>query len=138
MTYYGLKAHFPVTWLVDGPFLLETNLLYTSVVPDYYNDMATESPSGFLLLFDILGLFPILEPGNNSMIYLGAGPLVSASKIQAKMVGRDWDLEEWKFGLSCSLGLALRLNPIAFRLEGKYYLEKASLFGGLASIQIVF
>jgi hypothetical protein len=132
---YGLKITGPDV-VFEGP-VLDINLALHYGAPDYYDSLSSIKPAGFLLLTDTLILLPLLQ-GHNGMMFLGFGPLVTYSSFRIVRNNRLEELTRFGVGGSLSIGSAFRYENIAFRLEGKYYLETKSHQSIQASIQTGF
>ena len=132
---YGLKVTGPDVFF-DGP-VMDINIVLHYGAPGYYGQFSSTKPSGFVLWSDALLLIPFSQK-QNSMIYLGAGPLLVLSNFKVTNSNRPMDLTALNLGLSFSLGGGVRFGNVTVRLEGKYFLEKKSYQGILTSLQTEF
>jgi hypothetical protein len=132
---YGLKISGPDI-LIDGP-VMDFNLVMHYGAPSYYDKLSVSKPSGFVIMTDALFVLPIYQ-GTNSMLYLGVGPMLVFSDFKVVNSSRAMDLSQLSVGLSGAAGFAVRFDKVAFRLEGKYFLEKQTSKAVQASIQTEF
>ncbi len=135
LTVYGLKISGPDV-VLDGP-IMDLNILLHYGAPAYYGQYSTAPPTGFLLLIDPVVLLPFMNR-QNGMVYLGAGPVLSISSFKTVDVNGPVDRSAMHIGASFSLGAGFRIEKVAVRFEGKYYLERQSYKGMQLSIQSQF
>jgi hypothetical protein len=102
--------------------------------PSYYQALSSTSPSGFLLITDGLFLVPFLQ-NQDSMAYLGFGPMVLLSDFKVTNDHRQMDLSTLNIGAAFSLGAGVRIEHAALRIEGKYYIEKQSYYALQLALQ---
>ena len=75
---------------------------------------------------------------DDSMVYIGFGPIAVLSQITVNNSGRSMDLTNLNLGVALSLGGGIRFGTAAFRLEAKYLIEKESYKAFQASAQSSF
>lgn len=132
---YGLKVTGPDV-VLDGP-IMDLNVQLHYGAPSYYDRLSETKPTGFILWVDPLLLLPFVN-GQNSMVYLGAGPVLVLSNFKVYNTNRMMDLTALNVGASFSVGAGFRIEKVAVRAEAKYYLEKTSYKGILLSVQSQF
>jgi hypothetical protein len=119
---YGLKVTGP-DLLLGGGMVMDINVALHYGAPSYYEQLSAVKPTGFVLFLDADLIVPIVH-NDNSMIYLGLGPLLVLSKYSVLNADRMMDLSSANLGASFEFGGALRFSKVAVRLEAKYYIEK--------------
>jgi hypothetical protein len=135
LTIYGLKITGPDT-IIEGP-ITDFNVALHYGAPDYYDRLSKTKPSGFVVFADLDLLIPFTQK-QNQMAYFGLGPLLVLSSFKVTSGGAAMDLTTLNLGLSLVLGGAVRFDQVAFRLEGKYFIEKQSYRALQASVQTEF
>lgn len=118
---YGLKLTGPDVFL-DGP-LMDVNVLFHYGAPDYYRQLSSTNPSGFMIFADANLLLPLLMR-QNSLIGVGAGPLIVISDLQAGQGAQNYSMWQVNLGATVELTGGLRLGDWCVRLDGKYMFEK--------------
>jgi hypothetical protein len=138
MLFYGLKFTMPMKYLL-GPFVLDSELLYHSGAPSYYNSSISSAVSGKVLIFDLEAMFSLYESRNRGFwAYVGAGPAFVYSSFVVTLNNSQQDLSEADFGGVITGGVAVRMSKLAFKFEPKYFVFKSSYFGFLGSLQYEF
>lgn len=132
---YGLKLS--GTNIVFNNFLTDLSVMLHWGAPSYYDDFSTEA-SGFFALVDLT--FPFILSRNESRyVYGGIGPMLNMSFFNFKVLGDKESSQKVRLGGVGTLGLAYKMGESwAFKMEGKYYFERASYWGVLAGIQKSF
>jgi hypothetical protein len=129
---YGFRATGPDVLMESA--VIDWSVLLHYGAPSYYDRLSSTKPSGFVLWTDALFLLPMFAK-NDSMFYLGVGPLLMFSNFKVTNGGSPRDLTELNLGLSTALGWALRIDKLALRVEGKYFIEKRTYPGIELSLQ---
>lgn len=133
---YGMKVTGPDV-VLDGP-IMDLNIALHYGAPTYYDRYSVTKPTGFVLWVDPLVLLPFIN-AQNHMVYLGAGPLLVLSSFKyTEAAGGLVDATSLKLGLSFELGFGFRIEKVAARIEGVYYLEHQSYKGVRLSVQSQF
>jgi hypothetical protein len=118
---YGLKITGPDI-LFQGP-ILDMNLMFHYGAPKGYSEISLTKPSGFLILGDVLLLIPVLQR-ESFLATLGLGPLLTYRSFRTVNANGFENFSGAGVGLSLAAGAGFRRGDYAFRLEGKYLLEK--------------
>jgi hypothetical protein len=118
---YGIKLTGPDV-LIDGP-LMDVNLLFHYGAPDYYRQLSATNPSGFLIFADANLLLPIVLR-QDSLVGIGAGPLLVVSNIQAAQGAQNYSMWQMNLGATVELTGGLRFGSWCVRVDGKYMFEK--------------
>lgn len=132
LLFYGLKVTGPETFLTP---VTDFNLMLHYGAPSYYAPLSSTKPAGFVLWADLLVILPLFSR-DDFMIFGGAGPLAVLSNMKVTNTRRPMDLTQFNVGGSFAAGLAFRTDRVAFRLEGKYYLEAQSYQSVMGSVQL--
>lgn len=132
---YGVKLTGPDVLL--GGALMDVNVMLHYGAPDYYQALSSTSPRGFILWTDANLLLPI-RMRDNSLIGLGAGPLVVMSNIQASQGGQSYSMWQVNLGLNLELTAGFRFGDFSVRLDGRYMFEKKTYRQAVLSVGTVF
>lgn len=140
LSFFGLKYTGPMRFL-SGPFVLDTNLLYHSGYPSYYN-MTTppsQGKSGKILMYDLQVLYSLVEGSQRTVwAYVGGGLAMSYSSFVVEINGSKQDLSDVLFGGVIGGGIAFQTGKFAFKFEPKYYAMKSNYFALVGSVQYEF
>ncbi len=129
---YGLKLTGPKT-LIDLPTDLTMTLHYGA--PTYYNSFSSVKPTGFVLITDLLLLFPFLER-KQTAFHFGLGPLIDYSSFQFGTPSGIANSSDLSIGLSAALGFGVKLGlNWAARGEYKMMWERSSYSAYQLAIQ---
>ncbi len=137
---YGLKYTMPLKFLA-GPFLLDTNLMYHSGIPSYYNRQTPPSQGlqGRLLMGDVQALYLLSESSRRAFgIYMGAGLSVSYSDFLVEVNGSKQTLADIMVGGVITGGISYQFNSFVIKLEPKYYAMKSNYMSVNGAIQYEF
>jgi hypothetical protein len=140
LTFYGVKFTMPMRYL-SGPFVLDTNLLYHSGYPSYYNMSTPPSQgiSGKILTYDALVMYSLAEgPRRNFWAYAGGGLALSYNSFVVEVSGSKKDLSDVLFGGVIGGGIAFQTGKIAYKIEPKYYVMKSNYLAIIGSVQYEF
>jgi hypothetical protein len=140
-SFFGFKFSGP-DLLIEGPFTMDINLLFSFGAPSYYADATGNSADGFIMLSDVMLQYN-WGMGPNAMWYFGFGPLLRYSKFNLALGSgaskKAYLAQDMNFGADFNLGLAFRLaRRWALRVEGRYYWEKNMYPGFAGAIQYSF
>lgn len=136
LTVFGLKYTTPFS-VLDGPFLLDAQVFGSPSAPKYYDQFSTSAPKGFVLIGAIQILYPLSEfSARRGLFYVGAGPSFSYTNALLEYSGSKLDLTELRAGVVFSAGLAFDMGGPIFKLEPKFFVEKASYSSLEAAIQL--
>ena len=129
---YGLKLTGPHT-LIALP--TDFNLVIHYGAPAYYSQFSTSKPTGFVMIADLLLLFPFMDKKFSSL-YLGLGPLIDYSSFQFGTTAGIVSSSELTLGFSAEIGYGVKLgNNWALRSEYKLMWERANYSSYGAAIQ---
>lgn len=141
LSFFGIKFTMPMKYL-SGPFVLDTNLLYHSGYPSYYNmttPVVSKGHSGKILMSDIQVLYSLSESAQKDFwVYMGGGLAVGYSSFVVEINSSKKDLSDVTVGGVITGGIAYRMNKIAFKIEPKYYAMKSNYFALVGSVQYEF
>ena len=140
LSFFGLKYTMPMRYL-SGPFVLDTNLLYHSGYPSYYNMTSPPSrgESGKILIYDLQVMYSLAEgPRRTFWAYIGGGIALNYSSFVVEVNGSKQDLSDVLFGGVISGGIAYQAGKIAIKLEPKYYAMKSNYLAIIGSVQYEF
>ncbi|MES2769552.1 MAG: SH3 domain-containing protein [Bdellovibrionota bacterium] len=141
LSFFGVKFTMPMKYLA-GPFVLDTNLLYHSGYPKYYNmttPVVSNGISGKILMYDLQVLYSLSESTQkNFWAYVGGGIAMSYSSFMVEINGSKKDLSDVLFGGVITGGIAYRMNKVAIKLEPKYYAMKSNYLAFIGSVQYEF
>lgn len=140
LAFIGVKFTAPMRYL-SGPFVFDSNLIYHSGYPSYYNmtSPVSQGISGRILLFDTQVLYSLAEAFKRKLwIYMGGGLALNYSSFEVEVVGSKQNLSDITFGGVLTGGVGYQLGRIAVKLEPKYYALKSNYFTILTSIQYEF
>ncbi len=132
---YGIKVTGPDVF-IDGP-LMDVNLLFHYGAPTYYRGLSSTNPTGFLVFADANLLLPIFIR-QNTLIGLGAGPLLVASSLQAALGAQNYSMLQFNFGATVELTGGFRFGDVSVRLDAKYMFEKKTYRHFQVAIGTVF
>lgn len=118
---YGLKIVGPDV-LLTGP-VMDVNIMMHYGAPDYYNELSSVKPSGFLLWTDANLLFPI-RMREDHMIAVGAGPMLVLSNMQASQGAQNYSMFGLNIGATLEVLAGARLGDFTLFVDGKYIFEK--------------
>lgn len=141
MLMYGLRMTGPGT-LFNGP-PLDFNLWFSLDQPAYLSKFSNSSPTGFLLFGDVMAMLPMVDV-NNWIVSYGLGLMYTFTKYRVPVrsaatgVTRDVDSLEFRIGASTGIGVGRRFGKYLARFDAKYYIEKTSYLGLLASFQMEY
>lgn len=133
MPFYGLKISGNDT-LVDGELFVETNILFHSGAPSYYEAKTGKGSDGFIVLANVL--FETTLPQSKShYLYFGFGPLFKFSHLSLDLLvnGRTkvYAADDMVLGAAFNAGIAFKMGAaFSCRLSADYYWEKLQ-YGGL-------
>lgn len=120
---YGAKFTFPF----DATFLIDFNAIGTFSSPQFYRELSTIEPKGYLFLFSSIFNYPLFDfSARKGLFYIGGGPVIAMSSYVVEVRGSKLDLTEVRMGGVFDLGIAFDLGGALFKLEPKFYVEKAS------------
>lgn len=126
MVTYGAKVTLPISFL-DGPFFFDINLVGSTSAPKFYRDMSTIPPKGWMFLGATVINYPLFDFSNRrGLFYIGGGPVLAYSTFLVEVNSAKVDTTEMRLGAVFNVGMAFDLGGAAFRLEPKFYIEKAS------------
>ena len=126
---YGGKWTFPFHGF-DGTFFMDVNLVGSFSAPKYYQTISQSGASGYMCLLGSVLNFQLFDfAERRGMFYLGGGPLLTFSSFLVEVNGSKLQLDELRAGGLFQLGLAFDLGGSVFKLEPKFYVEKASYNG---------
>ncbi len=132
---YGLKITGPDV-VFEGPIMDLTIALHYGA-PNYYGKLSSTKPSGFAIWVDPLLLLPFVN-AQDHMFYIGAGPTFVLTSFKVTNTDRMMDLTSINIGAAFSAGAGFRIEKVAVRFEGRYYLERQSYKGLQLSVQSQF
>lgn len=118
---YGLKLTGPDV-LLTGP-LMGVDIVFHYGAPSYYDSLSQVKPSGFIMWTDANLLLPIMAR-QDTLIGIGAGPILVISNIQASQGGKDYGMWAINIGADIELSAGVRFDDFCVRLDGKYIFEK--------------
>ncbi len=129
---YGIKLTGPRT-LIALP--TDFNFIIHYGAPAYYSQFSSSKPAGFIMIADLMLLFPIADKKNSSF-YLGLGPLLDYSSFQFGTTAGVVSSIDLSLGLSAEIGFGIKLGTNwALRSEYKLMWERANYTSYGASIQ---
>ncbi len=132
---YGLKLTGPDV-LITGP-LMDVNILLHYGAPEYYKGLSQITPSGFILWTDANLLLPIMVR-QDTLIGIGAGPILVISNIQASQGTTDYGMWAFNLGANVELTAGIRFDDFCIRLDGKYIFEKKTYRQVQLSVGTIF
>lgn len=136
---FGLKLTLPFPWL-QGPFWIDTNVLFYPGAPNYYNSVSTIKPSGYLILADPSLMYHFFNFwGRDGWVYFGAGALLTYSSFLIEFNNSKQELVEARVGGTLTFGASFKLsNSFVLKGEGKYFLDKSNYYGFVGALQFAF
>ncbi len=132
---YGLKLTGPDV-LLTGP-LMDVNIVLHYGAPAYYKGLSQITPTGFILWTDANLLLPIMVR-QDTLIGIGAGPILVISNIQASQGTTDYGMWAFNLGANVELTAGMRFDDFCIRLDGKYIFEKKTYRQVQLSVGTVF
>lgn len=142
MVMYGLRMTGPGT-LFDGP-PLDFNFWFSVQKPQYYKVLTgNQDVSGFLLFGDVQAMFPVIDV-DNTIINFGMGLMYVFTHynvpVRSNATGKtaNFDSQEFRMGFDVAAGAGHRFGRYLLRGDMKYYIEKTSYVGYLASFQMEY
>ncbi len=130
---YGGKFTFPF----DASFFVDVNLAGTLGSPQFYKQLSSIEPKGYIFLLSGVLNYPIFDFENRrGVVYMGGGPLVVMSSYVIEVSNSKLDLTEVRMGGVFNLGIAFDLGKALFKLEPKFYIEKSSYNSYDISVQM--
>ncbi len=132
---YGLKLTGPDV-LLTGP-LMDVNILLHYGAPEYYKGLSQIAPTGFILWTDANLLLPIIVR-QDTLIGIGAGPILVISNIQASQGTTDYGMWAFNIGVDVELTAGIRFDDFCIRLDGKYIFEKKTYRQVQLSVGTIF
>ncbi len=127
LLFYGFQFAGPNT-LFSGDVPIESNILFHSGAPNYYNTAPGHGGTGWIIITDFL--FQTTNPaGTNFNYFYGFGPVLKYSHFDLSLMSGgksgNYAADDVGLGAVFNLGMGFRIfNNGAVRLEGKYYWEK--------------
>lgn len=120
---YGGKLSFPF----DNSFVMDFNAVMSLSAPKFYRDLSSIAPKGYMAIFSAVLNYPLFDfADRRGVLYMGGGPGVMMTSYMIEVSGSKLDISEIRMGGVFNLGLAFDLGGAVFKLEPKYYIEKAS------------
>ncbi|MDZ4661758.1 MAG: SH3 domain-containing protein [Pseudomonadota bacterium] len=119
------------------PTLMDIGISFALSPPSYYADGSATTPSGYLLIADTLLILPFMG-GDDLIAYVGLGPFINYSSFKIVLANQLLKLDLLKLGAEAMVGLGFRIEKVVFKVEGKYYYDKDSYFGGTVGIQLSY
>jgi hypothetical protein len=133
MPIYGFRMTGPGT-LIDGP-PIDFNFLFSITAPDYYSTFTKTKPTGFMLISDVMPMFPFYE-WKNTYVYYGVGLMWTYTSYKVKIKNSIFDSQELRIGAEFGAGWGYRmLDKYMLRLDAKYYYEKTRYLGYFLTFQ---
>jgi hypothetical protein len=119
-----------------GSLRTEFNLMVSPLPPTFLGDLgAYGAAKGYLVLGDILGIWPILANKSNAA-NLEFGPMFAYSRYSANLPTGPYDSNQFRPGFTLGLGYAYNFSAGILRLDVKAFAEKTFYFGPITSFQI--
>lgn len=112
---YGFKLTGPKT-IIDLPTDLNFTLHYGA--PTYYQSFSNIRPTGYVMIADLLLLFPFLEK-KQSAFHFGVGPLLDYSSFQFGSASGIANSTDLSLGLAVALGFGAKLG-LNWAVRGEY------------------
>lgn len=138
--FYGLNFH-GFNTLFSGDIFTESNLLFHSGAPTYYQDYTKQSASGFIFIADFL-FQTVVPTTENFLYYYGFGPMFKYSHFELQLangsVVNSYSADDMTLGVLFNLGVGVRLGSFSLRPQVKYYWEKSGYFGGSLNVGYLF
>lgn len=138
--FYGVNFHGYNT-LFSGEIFTESNLLFHSGAPSYYEDYTKQSASGFIFIADFL-LQTVIPSTQNFLYYYGFGPMFKYSHFDLQLGGgnsaKNYSADDMTLGALFNVGVGFRAGNFSVRPQVKYYWEKSGYFGGSVNIGYIF
>ncbi len=118
--------------LVEGPFYIDTRVLFTFEVPDYYKKVTGLSASGWIVKAQTA--FTSSNPiGENLLYHYGLGLTSTFSHFEASVlkngVKTKSSLEDLTVGAVIPIGLSYRVGSFSLQAFFQYYMEKTQTYG---------
>lgn len=135
--FYGLKFNGYNT-LFSGDMYTESNILFHSGAPSYYQDSTGNEGSGYIVILDFL--FQTVLPRSKDLIFFyGFGPMFKYSHFDLKLTGADaFSADDMTLGVLFSVGAAYRIQRVSIRPDIKYYWEKEGYLGYSINVGLDF
>ncbi|WP_413561085.1 SH3 domain-containing protein [Bdellovibrio sp. HCB209] len=135
--FYGLKFHGYNT-LFSGDMYTESNILFHSGAPSYYQDYTGSSGSGYIVILDFL-FQTVLPKGKDLIFFYGFGPMLKYSHFDISLPGTEaFSADDMTLGAVFSVGAAYRIQRVSIRPDIKYYWEKEGYLGYSISVGLDF
>ena len=131
LTFYGWNRTGFDT-LVDGPFFIDTRIMVSFDVPDYYRSVTGFSASGWILKAQtsFLSANPM---GENFLYHYGMGVSSTFSHITASLLKNGSketsDMQDLTVGVVLPIGFSYRVGLFSLQAFFQYYLEKTQTVG---------
>jgi hypothetical protein len=140
-SFYGFKFS-GSNLLIEGPFTMDINLLFSFGAPDYYADATKNSADGFIMLSDVMIQYNDALT-RRAMFYFGFGPLLRYSKFNLALgsgaATKAYLAQDMNLGIDFNAGIAAQLaRRWVVRGELRYYWEKSMYPGYAAAVQYSF
>lgn len=136
MPMYGLRMTGPGT-LFDGP-PLDFNLWFSMSKPSYFSRFSSGEATGFLLFGDVMAMLPLLDTSKFILNY-GLGLMWTYTRYKIPVKELTIDSQELRVGIDLAFGGGYRIGKKnLIRADVKYYIEKTSYLGYMASWQVVY
>lgn len=118
--------------LVEGPFYIDTRVLFTFEVPDYYKKVTGFGASGWVVKAQTS--FTSANPiGENFLYHYGMGLTSTFSHFEASVLKNGTrtksSLDDLTVGAVIPIGISYRLGLFSLQAFFQYYLEKTQTTG---------
>lgn len=127
--------------LIEGDVFVDSNILFFSGAPKYYNDVTGQSARGWVFMGDIL--FETALPQSRwHYVYYGFGPVFKFSHFEVALkngnIVTSYSMDDMSLGAALNAGIAFRMNRYALRSDVKYIWEKTKYLAFGLSFQFDF
>ncbi len=119
------------------PTLMDISINFALSPPSYYSGGSESAPSGYIIIADSLLILPFMG-GGDMLAYFGLGPFINYSSIKVVLANQVLKMDLVKLGAETMLGLGIRSGSAVFKIEGKYFYDRDSYFGGTMGIQLSY
>lgn len=125
--FYGLKWS-GFNTLFSGEIYTDSDILFSSGAPKYYQDVTGQSAGGFIVNAHFL--FQTVDNlSRSALFYYGFGPMLRYSHFDLHLLSGGnvigYSADDMSLGAVFDVGLAYRLGRASLRSDAKYYWEKS-------------
>ena len=122
--------------LFDGP-PLDFNIWFSFQKPSYYKKITDDAVSGFMLMGDVMAMFPLIDSKSRLLSY-GMGLMWTYTNYKVAIDNSHFDSQEIRLGFDFDLGFAQKISKALVRADVKYYWEKTQYLGYFLSVQVPY